>query len=239
MKFLVWIAMGIVAGGTGAVASAANLFNFVGSAGLATYTTQGAGPTQVGSYFALDVGSLGPLFLPTPMNPTTLGSPGLNLDIAEPVAGAPGGGSSWITTANIEEPWLFEGNQGAHSTVGTLPVTGDRASGLLLVDMGNLRMNWHTAKGIDVGAGLDGAHGTADDLAPLTWGPDGVWGSGDEELRYSAVVASGPFAGKAYDLVLNGTIDPMPVPEPFSAVLVVTGVVGAVARCRRVKARDV
>jgi len=161
----------------------------------------------LGSWYSMEI-SPGTFFITpiTSLNGVVLGTTQLASSSPTPVG-------------NIDVPWLFSANPGAHQTVSNsnvLTVTGDTAT----VDFSGWNITWNAIPNIDMGAGA--WNGNADCVAELTCSSGSSCGDGASYiLDYSATAPAGDpssYGGVRYAIHLEGTISAVPVP---AAILVV------------------
>lgn len=133
---------------------------------------------------------------------------------------------------NIDEPWAFFGNQGAHQTVSdsnVLTTSGDSAT----VDFSGWGITWNSIQNIDMSTGA--WNGNAEGVANVACASGSACGNGASyTLDYSATTSSGDPSGYSsvrYALHLEGVISTVPVPA--SVWLFGSGLVCLISFVRR------
>jgi len=178
------------------------------------------------SYFALDTNANGTFEVAEQF--TTTMNEGIRIGVAQPASGSHSGSPDGSETSSIDNPWLFSGNTGMHST--TSPVT-ELSPGVL--DFSGWTVNWNgfvIDLGGDAGAGDTG-------LAAITCSTPPCSANDTYVLDYFAhVPQSDPSekGGVFYSLHLEGQISAVPVPA--AAWLFGSGLLGLVGMARRKKA---
>jgi hypothetical protein len=183
-----------------------------------------------GSVLNIGAGS-GFEFIGYPIVQTITGFNGIVLGTTQSAAGDHLGPIDGTESPNIDQPWVFSGGTGMHSTLSptnVLSASGNTAS----VDFSG----WHWAwDGIIGGVPMGGGawDGNPNGVALITCGVD--CGSGDTyTLHYSATIPAGDpsgLGGYQYRLTLQGTVSAVPVPAAIW--LLGSGMLGLIGFARR------
>ena len=173
----------------------------------------------LGSWFSMEVQPGLPTITPiTSLNGLVLGS-------TQPANPAP-------VVGNIDMPWVFLGNIGAHQSVSdtnVLSASGDTAT----IDFSGWSVTWNGISSIDMSAGA--WNGNAESVADVVCaGGSGCGNGASYTLDYSAIVPTSDPSGHGnvrYALHLEGTISAVPVPA--AAWLFGSGLLGLIGVARR------
>lgn len=161
---------------------------------------------------------------------TITGFNGIVLGTTQSAAGDHLGPINGTESPNIDQPWVYSGSTGMHSTVSptnVLSASGNTAS----VDFSGWRWMFYGIGGINMGGGA--WNGNPNGEALITCGVN--CGSGDTyTLQYSATVPLGDpssLGGYQYRLTLQGTVSAVPVPAAIW--LLGSGMLGLIGFARR------
>lgn len=166
-----------------------------------------------------------------PIVQTITGFNGIVLGTTQSATGDHLGPIDGTESPNIDQPWVYAGNTGMHSTASptnVLSASGNTAS----VDFSGWRwMFYGIPGGINMGGGA--WNGNPNGVALITCGVN--CGSGDTyTLNYSATVPAGDpssLGGYQYRLTLQGTVSAVPVPAAIW--LLGSGMLGLIGFARR------
>jgi len=116
---------------------------------------------------------------------------------------------------NIDEPWLFSGNQGVHFTSGDLHILTDDDNGNVTLDFSVWNVSWNAIPSISLDEGADNGVASLKCYTSLLDNIPGTCANNEEFLlTYNATVPAGDPSGKGgvkYHLHIEGVILNNPV----------------------------